>query len=297
MGDFTLGCLLGQYDKAQSFDVASVALTAGTNLNSWDLIANQGSFYFDAEPTRVHSSSQALRVSVFSTGGSVTAFRHIYGHGDDAHARWFPDVTTHQLQVRLWASPNLSADSGDLIVRLLAQDLQVVEQIPIPHRTTGLEPIVFAATHTYSDGANTPWLDFVRSFPGDAATTVYIDDVLVQIDPITLNPEYGFVEQARLNESRHRTQGGKLYNYVWSKHFAYRVPLRYITDSHAATINWWWENRFNLAFTLNTSDSESIHVCRIVNDRQPIGKRIKPYKDLWEGTIELESIDQGSLVF
>ena len=33
MGDFTLGCLLGQYDGAQSFDISSQTL--GVYVNSW----------------------------------------------------------------------------------------------------------------------------------------------------------------------------------------------------------------------------------------------------------------------
>jgi hypothetical protein len=121
--------------------------------------------------------------------------------------------------------------------------------------------------------------------------------VLTTIDPITLLPEWDFEERARVLKAEHRTQGGLLYTYVWEKHFAYNVPLRFLSDSHAALLNWWWENQFDLALTLDSSDSESTRIVRIVNDRQPIGKRIRPYANLWEGMVELESIDRGSLVF
>ena len=73
--------------------------------------------------------------------------------------------------------------------------------------------------------------------------------------------------------------------------------MRFLPTSHADLINWWWENQFNLVFTLDTSDSESTRILRMVNERQPIGGRIRPYKDQWQGTLQLESIDEGGLVF
>jgi hypothetical protein len=36
---------------------------------------------------------------------------------------------------------------------------------------------------------------------------------------------------------------------------------------------------------------------RNVNDRQPIGRRIRPYDNLWEGVLQLESINDGAPVF
>jgi hypothetical protein len=40
-----------------------------------------------------------------------------------------------------------------------------------------------------------------------------------------------------------------------------------------------------------------VRIVRIVNDRQPIGRRVRPYDDLWQGALELESINTGALAF
>ena len=42
-GNFTLGCLLGQYDKAQSFDTSSVSPAQS---NSWDMAFASSSVFF-----------------------------------------------------------------------------------------------------------------------------------------------------------------------------------------------------------------------------------------------------------
>ena len=152
-------------------------------------------------------------------------------------------------------------------------------------------------TTVYSESTTTLRVEYRRrpdAVDGHAAT---LDDVLTQIDPITIYPEYSFREQARVIESTHRTLAGNQLTYIWGKYFAYTVPLRFLPTSHADLINWWWENRFNLAFTLDTSDSESTYILGITNDRQPIDRRIRPYNDLWEGVLQLESINEGFLVF
>jgi hypothetical protein len=123
------------------------------------------------------------------------------------------------------------------------------------------------------------------------------EDVLTSVDVIPLYPEWSFEDRGELIRSQHRTRAGVLHNLVWEKFLSYSMPLRYLPGSHAALLNWWWEQDLALLLTLDSSDSESLHAVRIVNDTQPFGKRIRPYADLWEGTLRLESLDPGGLAF
>lgn len=124
-----LGCLPGQYDKAQSFDVASAAI--GTSVESWSKVSEQPPFYYDALPLRVHSSDQGLRMEVFSSAGS-SVLRYIHGKDDDAHVRWFPAATTHQAGVRPWAAAAAAASSGVLKARLIVRAAGVLRRCPSP---------------------------------------------------------------------------------------------------------------------------------------------------------------------
>ena len=51
---------------------------------------------------------------------------------------------------------------------------------------------------------------------------------------------------------------------------------------------------------LDTSDANTIFPVRIVNELQPVGSKINPYPYAgagWQGVLQLESLDKGSLVF
>ena len=290
MGDFTLGCLLGQYDKAQSFDVDSVALPTG--VNSWGKVTGQSSLYFRTLQT--HSSDQILQIdNLAAVPTPNTILQYKYGYDEDAYGRWFPEVDTHSLRSTCFARVANSQGSGDTSFRLLAGT-----ELSVPIAYSPAQPLFpyILETNVFSEGNNRPYFE-ARISDNTSVTALYLDDVLTQVDWFTLHPEYSFQEQARTIRSQHRTLGGKLHTYTWDKYFAYQVPLRYLSDSYAALLNWWWENQFNLAFTLDTSDSESTLICRIVNETQPIGSRIRPYDNMWQGMVQLESIDRGSLVF
>lgn len=297
MGDFTLGCLLGQYDNAQSFDVASTAYPA--NVQSWQrLSAAQNSLeYWSANQMGIlatHSSNQGVRFVVSSSAIPLdAALRYAYSTVDDAYARWFPAVATHDIRVDAWARFDTATASGSAVLQLDDSGLAI-----IPYTAADSMAHLRAATVTYS-GKNVlaPHLDIDINSRYGGVYALYLDSVLTQIDPIVLHPEYGLREQALVMQSRHRTRAGDAYAYRWGRYSAFQVPLRFLADSHADLINWWWEGGFYLAFTLDTSDSESIRVVRIANERQPIESRVAPYEDLWQGTLELESIHAGGLAF
>jgi len=302
MGDFTLGCLLGQYDRAQSFDVASKAI-AGSSINRWYVLdAGGGGFReFLSGSTVTHSSAQGLYLQVSSRGSYENILSYAYDQADDAWARRFPEVAVHAFQVDLWANVGLSAASGDLIFDFndIVGDADdgLIPGVGLAHYRRLNTVGVTSASMT---GNNAPVLRFLRLGHLTNSVSLVVDDVIAQLDLITLHPDHAFVERQRLLKADFRSREGTLYTARWGSHGAWTLPLRFLTGSHANLINWWWENQFNLALTLDTSDSESIRTVRIVNETQPIGSKIRPYPyagDGWQGVLELESLDRGSLVF
>ena len=297
MGDFTLGALLGQYDRAQSFDVDSAGSLS--QVQSWAK-ADQTSWYFVgcAQATHVHSSQQALKVEVFSRSGSESILSYAYGQPEDAYRRWFPEVDTHAVATRGWMLVDPITSSGDYRFQLFA-GAGAFEVLP--GKTFGTDPLRHhrLATTVSSEAGGTPRVGI--HIPDGAAVNstaaVYVDDVLTTVDELALQPEWTFRERAQLIRTQHRTRTGELHDFVWEKYFAYSVPLQFLSDSHAPLLNWWWENQFNLLFTLDTSDSESLYVVRIVNGSQPIDRRMRPYADRWRGTLRLESAGNGALDF
>ena len=300
MGDFTLGCLLGQYDRAQSFDVASRAIAADGDVGSWNLFFGQSSFQFvsggGANFTVVHSSPQALRISADSSGGSETRLiEYTHSQADDLFDRWFPDVSTHGWRVDAWGRPTTWTADGQFTLKLIRAGIGMASQA-FPVMNTGRPGLVRLQTSNLTSDSNIATRFDRSSLPG-SQSSIDLDDVLTQVDPVVLHPDFAMEEMARQIASEHRTLSGDMHTYVWARYCAYSVPLRYLPDSHADLLNWWWERRFNLALTLDTSDSESTYIVRIVNDRQPIGRRVRPYDNLWEGTLKLESINAGALAF
>jgi len=145
-----------------------------------------------------------------------------------------------------------------------------------------------------------PWLRIIATGPVTGQHDYVLDDVLTQADPITLHPEYSLSLGAQLEQSSLRTRNGNLHTTVWHRHFAATLPLRWLSNSHANLINWWWQHQHNLLLRLDEDDPEQVVICRIVNNRQPIGAKRAPYAlndGGWEGVLELESIHQGGLVF
>ena len=290
-GDFTLGCLLGQYDKAQSFDVASKASPIATgDVGSWFMPTSSE---FKNTATDVHSSGQGIYTHVVGGGGAIILLQYNHGYANDVLGRWFPDVATHTFQTDAWARMATSAG----YVFLDFPSMVDVPTITIT-RASSLSPHrLYSANAHATEGE--PIVRFIQTAPV-VNDLLLVDDVLTQTDLITLYPEFDFIEESRLPAARHRTQGGVLHTYQWTRHWAWRVPLRFLSNSHADLINWWWVNGFALAFMLDTSDQNTVYTAKIVNETQPIGSKIKPYAlnaGGWAGVLELESLDQGSLVF
>jgi hypothetical protein len=283
MGTIRLGALLG---RNQSFE----AFADGPQ--GWVRESDQASFFRVDSVTVVHSSPYGLQAVVDSTGGAAGVLRYDYGTAGDAHALWFPAVTTHTLHGTLWARAADAASSGGLRWRLGG----AVEALsaPIAHGAAlaayGLETVVASA-------AGLPTAGLVRVSAAMAPATVFVDDVLTVVDALALHPEWSLEERAHLERSVHRTQEGRLHGYTWHRHAAFRVPLRWLSGLEAERVNWWWEVQAPLAFTLDSSDAERVVPCLLVNDTQPVGRRIRPLADAWQGTLELAGLHDGRLAF
>lgn len=282
-GDFRLGCLVG---SNQSFDRP---LTAGFPTGGWAAISGQDSVSLLTTP--VYSSAQSIRLDVYSSASTERGI--YYNYSAERDAQGLPSITTHTLISKAWAA--VVTNSADLHLEIVTGvTAGTSPSFPIGGTLTRREVTI----HTIQTQLLRLDFQFLGATANDHAA--WIDTVVTEIDPITLYPEYDFLERGPLRAARHRTQGGVLHTYQWTRHFAYQVPLRFLSNSHADLINWWWVNGYPLAFTLDTSDQAALYTVKIVNETQPIGSKIKPYVyglDGWAGVLELESLDQGSLVY
>ena len=297
-GDFTLGCLLGQYDQAHSFE-GSYPSAVG----SFGYI--EAATVFSYATADVHSSARNLQMGVDSVNTTIDALTYIYGASNDLYQRRFPDITTHYITADAWMRNDTVAASGHVTLSLWTNmDGWVNVYVPYASTRQNLRISTYAHSGGYSANyvADTTAILVLRRWPTNLGARFYVtmDDALTRVDEITLTPEFDFIEESRLPAARHRTQGGVLHTYQWTRHWAWRVPLRFLSNSHADLINWWWVNGFALAFMLDTSDQNTVYTAKIVNETQPIGSKIKPYAlnaGGWAGVLELESLDQGSLVY
>lgn len=283
MGDVLLGALLGFNQSFERFNVLP---------DSWSRLSDQASFYQVDCATQVHSSPCGLKTVADSTGGTAECLRFGYGAPGDVPRVWFPAVETHVLKGAVWGRAGDAPSSGQMRWRLLGDS----EALAAPF-AYGPALQRYEAQTLVTSQAGLPTAGLVRVSAANSGATTYLDDVLTQVDPVTLHPEWNLEEQQRLIRRDHRTTGGQLHSYLWSQYFAFRVPLRWLPRAQADLLNWWWGNQLELAFTLDSSDDASTYICRITNATQPIGRRQRPYADTWEGLLELESINDGRLDF
>ena len=287
-GNVTLGCLLGFYNRSMGFDVSSVAIA--TAVNSWALGTAQGSAYFST--AAVHSSAQGLLMEVYSGGAEGALLTHQHGAGNDIYARWFPDVTTHDLRLDAWARILTAADSGKASLWIGSQ---TSAELVIPYQSSDLQPLR-GPSYVHSAGAAFPKTELRRSASA-GSYGLHLDSVLAQVDPITLTPGWNLSVGREQIMGAHDSIGGSHRKWVWGSYGVFQLPLRFTSGSHAALLNWWWEKQFALCFTLDTSDANTIQVVRIGNAEQPVGRRVLPYGDAYEAILRLESFTDGRLVY
>lgn len=283
MGTFQLGALLGANQSFEAFE---------TLPNSWLRLSDQASFFQTQSSSQVHSSAFGLKVFADSTGGSAHIARYDYGLPQDAHRIWYPEVDTHALVSWVWARAADAPSSGQMRWRLGGDG----EAFSPAFSFSGSLQRYEAAVFVQSAGGG-PLAGPSRVSAANSLCTGEMDDVLTRVDPLTVFPDWSLLTRERAMALQHRTREGLLQRSRWSSAFEFQLPLRWLSSGEAAVLNWWWENQLNLAFTLDTSDSESVFICRIVNPSQPVGKRMRPYPDQWAGRLELAGINPGGLNF
>lgn len=107
--------------------------------------------------------------------------------------------------------------------------------------------------------------------------------------PLIVYPGWGFENQETLLQTHQRAQSGKKYSYQWGSYSRFKVPLSYIKGGERSQIINWWKEQTPLAFTLDSSVFPTTYLCKISNDTHPLGRFNSPYRDLYEGILELET--------
>jgi hypothetical protein len=264
-----LGVLLGQTGGAQSFE----------NVGSWSLATLQCSLALQS--TDVHSSGGGARLQVFS--GAAGALRYDYLAPDDALARWCSDATTHRIVAQGWTRLDVAAWSGQVSVAIGSASLGL-------SAGAALAPFRLETVAASGDPLR---LEFRPGAGLQGSGALYIDDVLVTADAVTLLPDWGLTQRRTLAATRNGTLGGREGVLVWGEHSRHAVPLHYVPSSVTDRLRGWWRAGVPLLFTLDTSNAEAQWPARIGGSTGPLGSPSRPYWNAWEGTLLLEGLCGG----
>lgn len=104
---------------------------------------------------------------------------------------------------------------------------------------------------------------------------------------LDLDPDYGYEEKDKRIETVHRVRDGGLFVYKWGSFKGWKVPVSYVNSSFKSIINSWWMSGAELVLTTNSGTI--VNSVLIRSKRLPVSKLIKPYNDLFKGTIDLET--------
>lgn len=105
---------------------------------------------------------------------------------------------------------------------------------------------------------------------------------------IVLEPDLGsFKDLDKRIEDVHRVRDGGQYIYKWGDYKAQSMDVSFVNSSFKSTVNSWWGGNEKLLLVENFSSS--INSVMIRNPSEPIVKLIKPYDNLFRGSLLLES--------
>lgn len=104
---------------------------------------------------------------------------------------------------------------------------------------------------------------------------------------VTLEPEYDFSRDDEKIEDVHRMRDGSMFRYKWGEFDKWKFSVRYVNSSDASVINNWFKSNQQLLFM--EVGATQVHSVYITNKKLPISKLIKPYDNLFEGGLELET--------
>lgn len=275
MGEFELGCLLGQYDGTQSF----------TSQGSWDqkFIGGLGGEVI-IETTETHSSQSNMALYEHGGNGGIS-WEYNYYTNNDYLLKRYSDITTHSVVAYSWSRMDTAAESGKIYIGCPDAGSNRYD-IPFSNALNRHRQEGYVSTNSFSCliGVGTAITD---------SCTIYVDDILTAVDWINIYPERSASENYALSKSTHTSLVGKRSTYIWHKSGAWELPIRYMPNSTAQLVNWWWEKNFNLLFTWNSSDTSQTFVTRLVNQGRPFQQLERPYNNEWQGTLQLEAVTLG----
>lgn len=268
----TLGALLGVYDGSQSF----------SSVGSWEQL---NSSTFSLSSTYTHSSNLSARVS--PSGSNIINIRYLYSQNNDYYEKIFSDVNSHRCVTHFWGSASTSASSGQCVAGIFTSTNNDI--------TAGISYFSDGRPGRYSCelvATNSDQLAF--SFVSTIATNdFYFDDVLTATDVVDLDVSLNYQSNRTQNVAYNQTQGYRLSSYKWSDYGEWSLPIKYLNNTIANLINYWWEKDFLLKYTNDRYNNEEIFVVKISSNESPFLKRMKPYSDLFEGVIKIQSITNG----
>ena len=103
---------------------------------------------------------------------------------------------------------------------------------------------------------------------------------------LTVYPEFGYKFRQKKVEERKRTWSSDEFIYNYSAYKMFDVPVSFVNSSFKAVVNsWWGANTILQWYEVGTTDVSTV---RVVGNQTPIDQLIKPYDDLFKGTIKLE---------
>lgn len=109
-------------------------------------------------------------------------------------------------------------------------------------------------------------------------------------DAITVHPQHEKYRNSLKHErSESRGKTGKHFEYKWGSWRQFKMELKYLNTSDMSVIDSWWDSRAELLLFIESSTATEVHSVMVMNDETPLGSFVKPYDDLYQGTLELET--------
>lgn len=106
---------------------------------------------------------------------------------------------------------------------------------------------------------------------------------------LDVEPTWGYEDRGEKIEDRHRARSGKEFVYKWGEYSSFKVPVTYVNSEFMSIVNSWWSSNTDLQWM--EEGASDVYNVRITNSRKPVGSNIAPYRDLFDGELELESHD------
>ena len=286
-----LGVALGEYGGYMSFEPLV------TDQGSWNKLF--GPTTIAGVGTHVHSSDVNCTLTM---EGIVSQYELVYNHAgaNDVFQRWDSSCadTLHRMDTWAWMTPDNATVSDEGHVSYLtcgnSVDPTVAGNGTQVYSTPEISIHHYSRSDVTSDAViHTGIYDNRPNIVSPGNVDLVIDDVVTCIDTIDLHPRHRARNDRALNLHTHFSMSGRRSGYDYGSRGKYLLEFETIPGADADMINTWWKNQWNLAFMLDTSDSSTLDIVRIVNATRPFQQFRKPYYNEAVGSLKLESINNG----